>query len=171
MVKRTIFTLIVTAYFLIFTALTIAYGLYRRHLEQAPDQPVAFQHQVHINQVGLECAYCHPYADKGLNPGIPPVSLCMECHTNVKTDSLEIKTLTRFWENKEPVPWEKVNIVPPHVYFSHKRHVLHGFDCTQCHGDVAGSEKMRQVRSMKMGWCVSCHTKNGESVDCWICHK
>ena len=31
--------------------------------------------------------------------------------------------------------------------------------------------KLRQVRSLKMGWCVSCHRENEASVDCLTCHK
>jgi len=30
---------------------------------------------------------------------------------------------------------------------------------------------VRQVKSMKMGFCVSCHEANHAPTDCVICHK
>ena len=41
----------------------------------------------------------------------------------------------------------------------------------QCHGQLAAMPKVRQVNSLKMGWCVSCHTENNAPTDCLICHR
>lgn len=42
--------------------------------------------------------------------------------------------------------------------------------CSICHGDVTESEKVRQVRSLKMGDCVDCHRANDAPTDCSTCH-
>ena len=42
--------------------------------------------------------------------------------------------------------------------------------CVICHGDVAGMEKVRQERSLKMGDCVDCHRDNSAPTDCSTCH-
>jgi hypothetical protein len=57
------------------------------------------------------------------------------------------------------------------VLFTHKRHIKKGIDCSECHGDMKVVEKVRQVRSLRMGWCVTCHRENNAPVDCWTCHK
>lgn len=43
--------------------------------------------------------------------------------------------------------------------------------CATCHGDVMFMSKIRQVRTLSMGWCVSCHRENGASIDCLTCHQ
>jgi len=170
-VKNRIIGLLITGYFLLTAAIGIAYGIYWYQYERPPAQPIDFEHQVHINAVGLECTHCHTHADKALMPAIPALSVCMECHSEVKTESPDIKTLTHHWESREPLLWNKVYYLPDHVYFSHKRHIRGNFECQECHGAVERADTMRQVRSLTMGWCVSCHNKHDAPVDCWICHK
>ena len=98
---------------------------------------------------------------------------CMNCHVAVKTESPEIQKLTKYWEDEEPVPWNRVHRirVRNYVYFTHKQHVQAGVDCAQCHGNMAAMDKVRQVSSLKMGWCVSCHQHNDAPDDCLTCHK
>lgn len=136
-----------------------------------PEQPVAFSHKVHLTRVGLKCTHCHQYADKGEQATVPAMSICMACHKNVKTDSPEIQKLTKAWEAGEGVEWLKVHDLPWHVHFTHKRHIKAGIECQRCHGEVRGMDQMRQVRSLEMGWCVSCHRLNAASTDCLTCHK
>jgi hypothetical protein len=95
----------------------------------------------------------------------------MECHANAATDRPEIQKLTGFWENNEPIVWQRVHQLPWHVGFTHKRHVKAGVACETCHGDVAVESRIRQIRSLKMGWCVGCHRANGADTDCWVCHR
>jgi len=79
-----------------------------------------------------------------------------------------------------PIPWVKVHNLPSFVYFDHRAHVNSGVDCQTCHGAVENMERIRQVESLSMGWCVNCHrdvNENGvngnhvhASVDCDVCH-
>ncbi len=136
-----------------------------------PVQPIAFSHQLHLNTVGLNCTHCHQYADQGKQATVPAMSICMACHKNVKTDSPEIQKLSQAWEGGEGVEWVKVHDLPWHVHFTHKRHIKAGIECQSCHGEVQAMEQMRQVRSLEMGWCVSCHRLNAAPTDCLTCHK
>ncbi|UCE05683.1 MAG: cytochrome c3 family protein [bacterium] len=163
--------LLIGGYFGIFILIILLLGFIWHTYKEAPEQPIAYSHQKHLTFVGLECNHCHSYAEKGLQPGIPAVAVCMECHKNVATDRPEIIKLTEYWENKKPIPWIAVNYLPPHVYFTHKRHIKRGFDCSECHGELKNMEKVRQVKSLRMGWCLTCHRANGGSDDCWTCHK
>ncbi len=80
----------------------------------------------------------------------------------------------------EPIVWTKVNNVPDFVYFDHRPHVNSGVACQRCHGPVETMERVRQVESFSMGWCVNCHREVNEtgvagkpvraSIDCSGCH-
>jgi hypothetical protein len=158
--------------YLAFLFLLLAGVAYHTYFSQrAPDQPIEFNHSVHVTGLGLACDYCHMYADESVAAGIPPMSLCMECHENAARDNEEVQKLVGYWEREEPVPWVRVHSLPDHAYFTHKRHIKAGVDCTECHGQVSAMTVARQVKSLKMGWCVSCHRSRGAPTDCLICHK
>jgi hypothetical protein len=55
----------------------------------APAQPIAYSHKLHAGDLGISCLYCHYSAAKGPHAGIPPASLCMNCHRLV-TASWEV---------------------------------------------------------------------------------
>jgi hypothetical protein len=161
------------------------------------DQPIAFTHYRHVTVLGMDCQYCHTYARESNYAGVPPVEMCMGCHAHVRTESPEIMKLTEFWENDEPVPWQKVHDLPDFVHFAHKRHVRAGVQCTECHGQVPlmgrwpdgdPSQAAVMVREapLQMGWCLDCHAEHpsvdenygedasvrrAELKDCWTCHK
>lgn len=80
----------------------------------------------------------------------------------------------------EPIRWTKIHDLPDFVFFSHQAHVSAGVDCARCHGPVETMDRMRQVESLSMGWCVDCHRQANEtgingrpvqaSTDCATCH-
>jgi hypothetical protein len=166
---------IVLAFFF-FGIVVLAYlGLltnYEKH-KRAPDQPIAFSHKIHAGKVGLQCLFCHETAGTSDFAGVPPVEKCMSCHTNVATDRPEIQKLTRYWNRREAMAWNRVHRirVRNYVYFSHERHIKANVDCANCHGEVKYMDKIRQVRSLQMGWCVSCHRARKAPTDCVTCHK
>ena len=133
-------------------------------------QPIAFSHAHHVTEIGIDCQFCHAYARRGPVAGIPSVQRCAGCHEQVLADAPEIQRLLEFWENEAPIPWVRVHDLPDHVRFSHKRHVLGGVNCAECHGDVGQMESAVQVESLSMGWCLSCHEEREASRDCLICH-
>jgi hypothetical protein len=76
--------------------------------------------------------------------------------------------------------WIKVHQVPDFVYFDHRAHVTAGVTCQSCHGAVETMERVRQVGTLNMGWCVNCHRDANRvgvagrqvaaSTDCGACH-
>ena len=137
----------------------------------APDQPIAFPHTIHVSKLHLPCNFCHIYVEISRHAGGPPVEKCMSCHKSIATEREEIRKLTRYYEEKRPIEWNRVYSLPEHVYFSHKRHVKAGLDCSECHGMVGAMKKIRRVGTLKMGWCVSCHRARGAPRDCATCHQ
>ena len=163
--------LALTGYFALGALLLIGLRFHINIRDRRLEQPIHFPHATHINKVGLTCLKCHTTADKSPQAGVPALSVCMECHNKVKTDSPEIKILTDHWQKQEPVEWSKIHQLPWHVRFNHKRHIKAGVDCAVCHGEVKTMIQVHQVRSLEMGWCVSCHRANNAPTDCWTCHK
>lgn len=159
-------------FFAFFAAVYLALGADWYRNKRAPDQPIAFSHRIHVGRVGLQCQFCHETVDKSTFAGIPAVAKCMSCHATVAADRPEIKKLTGYWDRKEPMEWNRVHRIRirQHVYFSHKRHIKAGLDCAQCHGEVKYMDRIRRVSSLEMGWCKTCHMKNGASTDCLTCH-
>ena len=72
--------------------------------------------------------------------GIPGVSLCMERHKSVKTDSPRIEKLARFVEEKAEPVWRRVYLISSYVFFSHRAHLEAGAKCETCHGPVKERE-------------------------------
>jgi hypothetical protein len=169
-VKRIAY-LIVTGYFGLAAVVLTGVGAHTWMREKRLDQPIHFPHATHINKVGLACTHCHQTVTNSPAAGVPPVSVCMECHKKVKTDSPEIQKLTEYWTKQQPIEWSKIHQVPWHVRFTHKRHIAAGVDCAVCHGEVKTMMQVHQVRSLEMGWCVRCHRENNAPTDCWTCHK
>jgi len=156
-------------------------------LDEAIEQPIAFTHERHVKTLGMDCNYCHSNARKGVHAGVPATSVCMGCHALVDTtDRPELVKLKEYWDKGEVIPWKKVHDLPDYVYFSHKRHVVAGLDCQECHGEVQNMTVNERVAPLNMGWCLDCHAQHesitenygtkaelrrAELKDCWTCHK
>lgn len=143
--------------------------------DASPAQPIEFSHRVHAGDNEIPCQHCHIYADKTPSAGVPSVSKCIGCHKSLPEvrERPEVLKLTAYWEDREPIPWIKVYDVPDFVHFTHKRHVRAGLECQECHGPVETMDRIARVETLKMKWCVECHTERSveHGRDCWTCHK
>jgi len=150
-------------------------------VEASPVQPINFSHRIHAGDRKIDCQFCHIYASRSFVAGVPSVQLCMGCHSQIRTDSLEIRKLQGYWERQEPIAWVKIHDVPDYVQFPHKRHVKAGVDCQEdCHGPIATQDKVTKSAPLMMGWCLDCHrdrvftgSDNKERQgprDCLACH-
>ena len=136
----------------------------------APIQPIDFSHSVHAGDDKLSCELCHAAARRSPFAGIAPVERCMGCHRFVNPDNPEISKVRRYWEAGEPIPWQRVYVLPRFVHFSHESHLRASVACSECHGDVPRMEHVARVRDLTMGWCLDCHRQRGASDDCLTCH-
>ncbi len=139
----------------------------------SPEQPINFSHKIHAGDYEIPCMYCHVQARRSISAGVPAVSKCVGCHSQVATERAEIQKLMAYWENKEPIPWVKVHDLPDFVHFTHKRHIAAGLACQTCHGPVETMDVISREAPLKMGLCLDCHRKNEveNGTDCWTCHK
>lgn len=138
----------------------------------SPDQPIPFSHELHVNQNQIHCQYCHNQVERSNHSNIPALSTCMNCHLVVKTDSPHIQKMRDAYDAGRSIEWAKVHLLPDHVKFSHTAHVSKGVNCTTCHGEVEKMEKIKQVSTLSMGWCVNCHREpeNKAPINCSTCH-
>jgi len=158
-------------------------------------QPIAFPHNVHVQQYRIDCQYCHADARRSEYAGLPSVERCMGCHRITAADRPEIRKLAEYAARGEPIPWVRVFKLPEYAYFPHQPHVRAGVACQTCHGPVEtmttvaaspgrrlGHDLLRLVGlrvpspPLTMGWCVECHRQENAArgtaapLDCAACH-
>ncbi|MBL0691286.1 MAG: hypothetical protein JJV97_03040 [SAR324 cluster bacterium] len=130
------------------------------------EQPIGFNHKVHVEDNGMSCEACHSQARHSDSAGTPSVRSCIGCHVSIKGTSeeqqKEIAKITAYWRAEEPILWKKIHDVPDFVKFSHKAHLDVGFDCSSCHGEVSKTvmpvpQSFKGEIPLSMGWCVTCH--------------
>jgi hypothetical protein len=132
------------------------YGVFS-NVGYQPEQPIKYSHVLHAGVMKMECLYCHFTAEKSKHAAVPPVDVCMGCHSVVRQDSPEIKKLTEYFEKGIPVPWERIHDLPDHSYFTHQRHIEAGVSCQTCHGPIEEMPVVGQVNKLEMGDCMTCH--------------
>ena len=155
-----------------------------------PAQPIEFSHALMAGKHQIDCLYCHSNAEKGAHAGIPNVSTCMKCHTEIQTKGPDgeltdkMVKLLAFWESGEAIQWEKVHDLADFVYFDHSRHLteIADLECVDCHGAVEKMDRVERVHSLKMAWCLDCHTQpppegsppeqlTRAPIHCTTCHR
>lgn len=130
----------------------------------APTQPVAYNHYLHAEQLGIDCRYCHTYVDESGHANVPDAGTCMNCHSQVKKDSPLLEPIRKSYETGEPVEWVRIHKVPDYVYFNHAVHVNRGISCVECHGQINEMEVVYHAEPLSMGWCLECHRNPEESI-------
>jgi hypothetical protein len=152
------------------------YGLWR--MQQAPPQPIQFNHQVHVG-LGVQCLYCHPGAWKQASAGLPTTAKCWGCHQQMANTKPEQQKLVAYAQNNLSIPWVPVFIQPDFVYFNHRPHIAAGVNCETCHGEISRMTVAQPIPRQNMGWCLNCHRqKAGDDqekltrlTDCATCHR
>jgi len=149
------------------------------------EQPVPFSHKHHVAGIGIDCRYCHTSVEDSSFAGIPPTKTCMNCHSQVWSDSPTLEAVRASYREDKPLIWTRVNDLPDFVYFDHSIHVHRGVQCTTCHGPVAQMPMTWRENTLFMEWCLQCH-RHPESymktvstsagtprklTNCSICHR
>ncbi len=121
------------------------------------EQTVPFSHKHHVGDLGLDCRFCHASVENSAFAGIPPVSTCMTCHSQLFTDSALLAPVREAARGGKPLKWVRVNALPQFVYFNHGIHVHKGVACESCHGPVDQMPLAWRQHSLEMRWCLTCH--------------
>lgn len=123
----------------------------------APVQPVDYSHQLHAGKLGMDCRYCHTSVEVSAKAAIPSTQTCMNCHSQIKTESPKLELVRESWASGKPIEWVRIHNLPDYVAFNHSAHVNVGVSCVSCHGRVDRMEVVSQKEKLSMGWCLDCH--------------
>lgn len=129
-----------------------------------PVQPVAFDHKLHVGQLGMDCRYCHSNVEKSGFSNYPNTQTCMTCHSQIQTNNPRLQPVRDSWATGEPISWVKIHNVPDYAYFNHSAHVNRGVSCVSCHGQVNQMNVVYEDKSLSMAWCLSCHRNPADFV-------
>ena len=121
------------------------------------DQPVPFSHKHHVSDDGIDCRYCHTSVETSAFAGLPPLSTCMTCHSQLFTDAPVLEPLVNAYRAGGALAWNRVHDLLDFVYFDHSIHVNKGVGCSTCHGPVDVMPLTWRVVSLDMQWCLDCH--------------
>ena len=127
-------------------------------------QPVQFDHRHHVADVGIDCRFCHNTVEKSPSAGIPSMSLCLNCHSQVWNKSPLLEPVRKSFFTDKPIRWERVHKLPDFVYFNHSIHLAKGVSCESCHGRVDQMAAVTKVAPLTMGWCLDCHRNPGPNL-------
>lgn len=123
----------------------------------APVQPVPFSHAKHVEEIGLDCRYCHSNVDKSGHSNVPSAQTCMNCHSIIKPNSPLLAPIRESYANGTPVPWVWIHRTPDYAYFNHSVHVNRGVSCVECHGKVNEMDTVTHTQPLSMAFCIECH--------------
>ncbi|MDP0498536.1 MAG: cytochrome c3 family protein [Verrucomicrobiota bacterium JB022] len=129
-----------------------------------PHQPVYYSHKIHVDQLGLDCRYCHSYVDQSGHANVPDSQTCMNCHSQVRRDSPALAPIRESFESGEPVEWVRIHEMPDYVYFNHSVHVNRGVSCVECHGQINEMTEVWHDKPLSMGFCLDCHRNADQHV-------
>jgi hypothetical protein len=129
--------------------------LTNQYLER--QQPVQFSHKHHTGDDGIDCRYCHTSVETSASAGMPPTQTCMNCHSQIWSDSPYLEPVRASFRENKPIEWERVHDLPEYAYFNHSIHIAKGVGCQSCHGNISDMPAVYQEHTLQMEWCLSCH--------------
>ena len=142
---------------LAWATITIGKSAYLTNVSVAQRQPVPFSHEHHVNGVGLDCRYCHSSVEKSAFAGMPATQVCMNCHSQIWSDSPTLQPVRESYRTGVPLVWTRVYNLAEFAYFDHSIHIHQGIGCSTCHGRVDQMPLTFAASPMFMEWCLECH--------------
>ena len=142
---------------LLVTSLTVYARTVNNNVRVPIEQPVAFSHQLHNGQMGIDCRYCHTSVEVAASANIPPTETCMTCHSQIRVGSPQLEAVYTSWETVQPIAWNRVHDLADFVYFNHSAHINKGIGCSECHGRMDQMVGVWKNQPLTMGWCLECH--------------
>jgi len=167
-------------------SLILGWVIFPKLLYSQKQQPIDFNHVLHVAQVDNGCESCHFLRADGTFSGVPKLAQCSDCHQEVQGESPdEVKFIEEYVAKDREVPWLIYSRQPDCVFFSHAAHIKGaGMDCITCHGHIGASESLKVYQEnritgysrdiwgrniggfkkntwdrMKMDDCAECHQK------------
>ena len=71
----------------------------------AREQPIQFSHERHVAGNGIDCRYCHTSVEQSRFAGIPPTKTCMNCHSQIFSNSPFLEPVRTSFNSNTPLRW------------------------------------------------------------------
>lgn len=166
-------------------SMVLGWVIFPKLLYSQKEQPLNFNHAVHVEEVDESCASCHYFREDGSFSGIPKIEQCVDCHEEPMGETEDEAVFVEQYVAKErEVPWLVYSRQPDCVFFSHAAHVIGAeMDCVTCHGHIGESEVSRPYEYNRItfysrdiwGKNIAGFKKNSwdrmKMDDCAACHK
>jgi hypothetical protein len=83
------------------------------------EQPIPFNHRLHVVKNKIPCTDCHVGAVRGVRATLPPLTRCLLCHMKPqgKAPNPREQVVRKLAASGTPVVWRQVTKNPRHVYF------------------------------------------------------
>lgn len=173
-------------------SMVLGWLIFPQLLYSQKNQPVDFNHRLHLELVDQSCQSCHFFREDGTFSGAPKLAQCIDCHDQQLGLSENEKLFFEQYVAKgREVPWLVYARQPDCVFFSHAAHVEGArMDCVTCHGYTGTSESLRPYEEnrisgysrdiwgrkisglksnswdrMKMSDCAKCHAQYADIHD------
>lgn len=165
--------------------LVIGWWIFPKLLYSRKEQPISFNHKLHVAEVADSCNSCHYFREDGSFSGIPTLEDCKACHSEAIGESGEETVFMAEYVYKErEVSWYVYARQPDCVFFSHVAHIKMGnLSCDTCHGDIGETEAPRTYEENRLtGYSRDIWGKNIAGIkkntydrmkmdDCAECHE
>ena len=119
-------------------ALILGWAVLPALMQKELKQPIAFNHVLHVDEQGIDCAQCHFTGPDGQFSGVPTTATCAVCHAEViGNDPEEIRFVQDYVQTGREIrpEWLVYLKQPDNVFFSH---TVHSVDrCVTCHTEYA----------------------------------
>ncbi|PDW03225.1 cytochrome c3 family protein [Candidatus Viridilinea mediisalina] len=130
----------------------------------AKAQPIPFSHKHHVDELKIDCLYCHSTVEQAAHAGFPSTDTCMSCHSQIWTNSPLLEPARVSLQTGEPIVWNRIYDLPDFVFFNHSIHVAKGIGCASCHAGTDQQHLTAKAQALWMGWCLGCHRNPEEHI-------
>lgn len=134
--------------------------------EDSRPSQVKFSHKMHINDVGADCATCHPAGSTSMISSDNLASThdqCSSCHEDQVTNDCGFCHTTP--DNIVARPAADRTVI-----FSHENHGARGVECITCHKGLDEVELSSAKNLPDMATCNTCHNNVKATNTCENCH-
>lgn len=166
-------------------SLVVGWIVFPKLLYSRKEQPIDFNHVLHMQEVSNDCESCHFFRDDGSFAGVPKNEICAECHSEVLGESRDEEILVEEFILKDrEVPWLIYSKQPDCVFFTHAAHVSTAeMDCKTCHGPIGESTSLKVYEENRItGYSRDIYGPNISGImrnpwegmkmdDCAACHR
>ncbi len=133
-----------------------------------PSPDLKFSHKIHVKDLSLDCATCHPAAStskvssENLFAGHNDCATCHEEQVTSSCDFCHKNSMESILPRMGPVR---------EILFSHEQHLaMKGVECQTCHIGVDENEIVRELSLPAMATCNTCHNDHKATNTCETCH-